>query len=95
MVDFSVLPGSLDLYELMVNYVAGDILLSIFLWALILLITGIMGRMQMESLLVIITTFLVVAMVGFFGAWVAMGLFFWAVWYGVSGIINWISAMRT
>jgi hypothetical protein len=94
MVDYSILPGSLDLYELMVNYIAGDVLLSLFLWAGIMLIAGIMGRLNMETLGVVIGTFLMVAMAGFFGAWLAMFLFFGALWYGFSGALNWFSSLR-
>jgi len=94
MVDYTSIVGSLDLFELMVNYVAGGIIISIFVWALILLITGIMGRMSMNSLLVIIGTFLGVALAGYLGAWGFMGILFVALWYMLSGIINWVNQMR-
>ena len=41
MVDYTALAGSFDLFELMVNYVAGSILLPLVIWAGIILITGI------------------------------------------------------
>jgi len=94
MVDYTALAGSLDLFELMVNYVAGSILLSLIIWAGIILITGIMGRMSMETLLIILITFFAVAGTGYIGALAAVPLVLWASWYMVSGIINYINTMR-
>ena len=91
MVDYTVLVGSLDLFELMVNYVAGGILLSLFIWALVLLITGIMGRLGIESILVIIVTYFAAVGVGYVGALAAVPLVLWASWYMVSGIINYFN----
>lgn len=76
------------MFELMVNYVAGGILLSLLMWALILLITGIMGRMSMKSILIILSTFIMVAAVGYIGALAAVPIFVIALWYMVTGIIN-------
>jgi len=94
MVDFTLLPGSLDLFELMVNYVAGGILLSLFIWALILLITGIMGRLGIESILVMLITYFVVVGVGYIGALAAVPLVLWASWYMISGILNYFNSIR-
>lgn len=94
MVDLTAIVGTLDLFELMVNYVAGDILISIFIWALVLLITGIMGRMTMNTLIVVLGTFLGVALVGYLGAIGAIPIFLFALWYMISGILNWINSMR-
>lgn len=94
MVDYSVLPGSLDLFELMVNYVAGSIGLSIILWALILFITGVLGRMSFQSITFIVVVFLAVASVGYVGALASAGLFLWALWYMISGGLNYINQMR-
>jgi len=80
------LEGSLDLFVLLVDYVAGGVLLSIFLWAGVLLITGIMGKMSMQSILVIILTFFAVAMVGYFGALFTVFLFLSALAYFLWGI---------
>jgi hypothetical protein len=67
-----MLQGSLDLFVLLVEYVFGSILLAILGWAVIILITGIMGRMNFESILVIILTYIVTASVGYLGALVAV-----------------------
>lgn len=91
--DKMALTGSLDLFELMVNYVAGGILLSLLLWALVLLITGIMGRLSMKSILVILATFVCVAAVGYIGALAAAPLFLFALWYMLTGIIRAINSM--
>jgi len=88
------LAGSIDLFVLLVEYVAGGILFSLVLWALVLLITGIMGRMSMPSILVIITTFFVVAGTGYVGALAAVPVFLWACWYMIVGIINYANNMR-
>lgn len=88
------LTGSLDLWILLVEYVAGGILLSLFLWALILLVTGIMGRLSMNSIIVIITTYFVVVSIGFVGALAAVPLVLWALWYAISGMINYLNMMR-
>jgi hypothetical protein len=88
-----VLTGTLDLFELMVNYVAGSIILSLFLWVLILLVTGIMGRLSMKSILVILSTFLLVAAVGYIGALAAVPLMLWALWYMITGVIRAINSM--
>ncbi len=88
------LTGSLDLWILLVEYVAGGILLSLFLWALILLVTGIMGRLSMSSIIVIITTYFVVAAVGYTGSLFAVPLVLWALWYAISGVINYLNIMK-
>ena len=84
----------LDLFSLMVEYVAGGILLSLILWALILLVTGIMGRLSMQSIIIIISTYFAVAAVGYVGALAAVPLFIWATWYILVGIINYVNQMR-
>lgn len=89
-----VLTGSLDLFVLLVEYVFGGILISLIAWALILLITGIMGRMSMQSILIIIVTYFAVASVGYVGALVAVPLFLWAGWYMITGILNAVNQMR-
>ena len=87
------LTGSLDLWVLMIEYVAGSILLSIFLWVLVLLVTGIMGRLSMKSIIIILATFLITAAVGYVGALAAVPLFLWALWYMVTGVIRAINSM--
>jgi len=87
------LTGSLDLFTLLVEYVAGGILLSLLLWGLILLITGIMGRLSMKSILIILITFGGVAGVGFIGALAAVPIFLIASWYMVTGILRALSWM--
>jgi len=94
MVDYEALPGSLDLFELMVNYVAGSVWLSGFIWAGILLITGIMGRLSMESIMVILITFIAAFSLGYFGSLITGIVLLFALYYAVSGIINYINAMR-
>ena len=94
MVVLTALPGSLDLFELMVNYIAGGILLSLILWALILMITGIMGRLSMQSMLIILVTYFAVASIGYVGALAAVPLFLWATWYMVVGILNSINKLK-
>jgi hypothetical protein len=88
-----VLTGSLDLFELNVNIISGSILLSLFIWVLILLITGIMGRLSMKSILVILTTFLMAAAIGYIGALAAVPLLLWATWYAVTGVIRVVNSM--
>lgn len=87
------LTGSLDLFVLMTEYVAGGILLSLLIWALILLITGIMGRLSMKSILILLITFAGVAGVGYVGALAAIPLFLGFAWYMVTGVLralNWM-----
>lgn len=84
----------LDLFVLLVEYVAGGILFSLILWALILLVTGIMGRLSMQSIIIIITTYFAVAAVGYIGALAAVPLFIWAAWYMTVGIVNYLNQMR-
>jgi len=88
------LAGSLDLFVLLVEYVAGSILLSLILWAVVLLITGILGRMSMQSILIIILTFLAVSMIGYFGFIAALLLVLFALWYMITAILNYVSSMR-
>lgn len=94
MVISTTIIGTLDLFELMVNYVSGDILISLFIWALIILITGIMGKMTMNTLIVILGTFMGVALVGYLGTIGAFPIFLFAMWYMFSGLLNWINQMR-
>lgn len=82
------LTGSLDLFELMVVYTTGSILLSLIVWALLLLVTGIMGRMSMKSIIIIIATFLAVAAMGYAGIFAGALLFLFALWYMVEGILR-------
>ena len=83
-----VLTGSLDLFELMVVYTTGSILLSLIVWALLLLVTGIIGRMSMKSIIIIIATFLAVAAMGYAGIFAGALLFLFALWYMVEGILR-------
>lgn len=94
MVDYDALPGSLDLFELMVNYVAGSIWLSGFIWAGILLITGIMGKLSMETIMIILLTFLTAFSLGYFGSLITGAVLIVAIFYAVIGIINWINSMN-
>mgnify|MGYP006916432786 FL=1 len=82
------LTGSLDLFELMVVYTTGSILLSLIVWALLLLVAGIIGRMSMKSIIIIIATFLAVAAMGYAGIFAGALLFLFALWYMVEGIIR-------
>ena len=88
------LEGSIDLFVLMVDYVAGGIFLSLLIWGLILLITGIMGRLSMQSILVILICYFSTAMIGYFGAIGALPFFIWGFWYMLTGIINKLSEVR-
>ncbi len=83
-----VLTGSLDLFELMVVYTTGSILLSLIVWALLLLVAGIIGRMSMKSIIIIIATFLAVAAMGYAGIFAGALLFLFALWYMVEGILR-------
>jgi hypothetical protein len=82
-----VLTGSLDLFELMVVYTTGSILLSLVVWALLLLVTGILGRMSMKSIIIIIATFLAVVSMAYM---IIIGylLLLFAIWYMVEGILR-------
>jgi hypothetical protein len=82
------LTGSLDLFELMVVYTTGSILLSLIVWALLLLVAGIIGRMSMKSIIIIIATFLAVAAMGYAGIFAGALLFLFALWYMVEGILR-------
>lgn len=92
MVDYTALTGSLDLFELMVNYVAGGILLSLIIWALVIIVTCIMGRVSMQSIIILLATYFAVASIGYVGALGAVPIALWAMWYGVSGILNFINS---
>lgn len=89
MVDYTALPGSLDLYELMVNYVAGSIPLSLLIWALIILIAGVMGRLSMKSILVILITYAGTVAVGYLGGWAWIPLALFSLWYMFSNLKRW------
>ena len=89
-----VLTGSLDLFELLVNYTFGNIFLSLVGWGLILLVTGIMGRMSFQSILIILSTYFAVALVGYIGALAAVPLAICALWYMLTGILNKVNEMR-
>jgi len=91
---YTDLPGSLDLFILMVEYVAGSIGVSLIIWAVILLITCIMGRMSMKSILILLITYFGAVSVGYVGALAAVPLFLFAAFYMVTGIVNWVNAMR-
>lgn len=88
------LVGSLDLFTLLVENVAGSIALSLILWGLILLVTGIMGRMSFQSILIILFTYFVAVAVGYVGALAAAPLTIWALWYMFTGLINKVNEMR-
>ena len=89
-----VLTGSLDLFELMVNNVAGNILLSLIIWAMILLITGIMGRLSMQSILVILGTFAAASLIGYLGSFAFLPMFIVSLIYMYKGVMNWINEIR-
>ena len=89
-----VLVGTLDLFELMVNNLAGNIFLSLVIWAVILMVAGIMGRMSFQSILIILCSYFAVAMVGYIGALASVPIMIWAIWYMLSGIINAVNNMR-
>jgi len=91
MVDFTALPGSLDLFELLVNYVTGGILFSLILWGFILLITGIMGRVSLQSILIIIITYGVAVGIGYIGALAIVPIFTFALWFMLDAIFKWIN----
>ena len=89
-----VLAGTTDLFVLLVEYVFGSIFLSLIGWALILFVTGIMGRMSFQSMIIVILVYLAVASVGYIGAIAAVPLMIWAIWYATTGIINKVNEMR-
>lgn len=78
----------LDLFTLLVSYTTGSILLSLIVWALLLLVAGIIGRMSMKSIIIIIATFLAVAAMGYAGIFAGALLFLFALWYMVEGILR-------
>lgn len=78
----------LDLFTLLVEYTTGSILLSLIVWALLLLVTGIMGRMSMKSIIIIIATFLAVATIGYVGTIAAGLILLFALWYMIEGIVR-------
>jgi hypothetical protein len=89
-----VLTGSLDLFTLLVEFTFGSIFLAILGVAIILFITGVMGRLSMETIMIIIITYLAMMMVGYLGAIPAVLLLLWALWYCISGIVNSWNAIR-
>jgi hypothetical protein len=86
--------GGLDLFVVLVSYTFGSIALSLLGWALILLITGIMGRMSMSSILVILVTFGAVSSMAYIGSLACIPVFLWSCWYMISGILNKMNEMR-
>lgn len=87
-------PIGFDLFVLLVEYVVGSILGALLVWALILLVTGIMGRMSMQSILIILVTYLATVSMGYIGALAGVPIFIWACWYAVTGIVNNVNQMR-
>jgi len=83
-----------DLFTLLVSYIFGNVFIAMFGIDLILLITGILGRMAIQSILVVLIFFTAVFLVGYIGALAAVPLFLICVYYFVSGFINWINNMR-
>lgn len=92
--DLTALTGSLDLFELLVSYVAGGIFLSLMLWGMIILITCIMGRLSMKSILILLVVYGASSGVGYIGALAAVPVFLFASWYMVVGILNSINQLR-
>ena len=92
--DKMALEGSLDLFVLLVEYVAGGVFLAIVLWAIVLLITGIMGRLSMMTIIIILITYISTAMIGYFGALLSVPIFLVALLYMVTGIINKLSEIK-
>jgi hypothetical protein len=84
----------LDLFNLMVNSVAGSIALSLVIWGLIILVTCIMGRMSMKSIIVLLAVYTSVSTIGYVGALASIPIFLVALWYMVTGIINYFNSMR-
>ena len=84
-----------DLYQLFVNEIFGNIFLSMFGIMFIMLITGILGRMDIKSIVIINVFFMGVFLVGYIGALASVPLFMGASYYFFSGLINWINNMRT
>jgi hypothetical protein len=85
--------GELDLFNLFVG-ISGNIFISMFIIILIMLITGILGRMSIRSIIYIVGVFIAVFMIGYVGAIAAIPLFIWAAYYMISGIINWWQSTR-
>jgi hypothetical protein len=81
----------IDLFVLLVEYVFGSILLSIIGWAFIMLVTGILGRVSIQSITIIIATFLAVSTIGYIGALAALPLFLWAAWYFTVGLLRYMN----
>lgn len=86
--------ASLDLFTLFVSYIFGSIFLSMFGLAFIYFIIGVMGKMTVESILVVILFFMGVFMVGYFGGGMAAIVFLIACWYFISNAINWWNSAR-
>ena len=87
-------PG-LDLYYLLVESVFGSVFLSMFGILLIIFVTGILGRMDVKSILMISIIFIGVFMCGYVGALAVLPLFLFAIYYFISGAINWFMNMRS
>ena len=93
--DPTAILGSLDLFELLVNNVFGNVLVSILGVAAIMFVTGVMGRLSVNSIIIIISSFLLVATIGYFGSIPAILALLFAAYYFISGLINWIQSLQT
>lgn len=85
--------GTLDLFELLVNNVFGHVIVSLFGVCIIMFVTGVMGRLSIQSMLVIILTFLFVAMIGYFGSIMAIIVLLFSLWYFISGMIGFLQSV--
>jgi hypothetical protein len=84
----------LDLFVLLVDYVFGNVIMALVGWGVLIMLTAIMGRLSLQTDMVILVSYFAVAGVGFFGALAAVPLLIWAVWFAVSGVLNWMQMAR-
>lgn len=84
----------LDLFDLLVNNIFGNIFLSGLGMSALFVFAGIIGRMSATSIIIINAVFLSAFMSGYIGALAAFPLFVFAFIYFISGIINYFNQTR-
>lgn len=89
-----VVEYGLDLFRILVEAVFGSIALSLIGWGVIILITGIMGRMSFQSILIILLTYGMAASIGYIGALAALPLSIASIYYMTTGILNRLNETR-
>lgn len=85
----------IDLFDLLVVHVFGNIFLSGLGIAALMFFMGIIGRMSFNSILFVIGTFMAVFLTGYLGPIGIILLFIGAMVYFVAGVIGFINWIRS